>query len=95
MGLERAAPDRALDLMLNEVVDQARLATTAGGGGSSDKPLIIARGMDINSLDPAPDVIVHTGDIVHNGLQDEYAQAASILAKASAPAMTSTGTSPM
>ena len=40
---------------------------------------------DINSLDPAPDVIVHTGDIVHNGLQDEYAQAASILAKASAP----------
>ena len=22
---------------------------------------------DINALDPAPDVIVHTGDIVHNG----------------------------
>ena len=30
---------------------------------------------DINALDPAPDVIVHTGDIVHNGRQDEYAQA--------------------
>ncbi len=40
---------------------------------------------DINALDPAPDVIVHTGDIVHNGRQDEYAQAAAILAKASAP----------
>jgi Icc protein len=40
---------------------------------------------DINALDPAPDVIVHTGDIVHNGRQDEYAKAAAILAKARAP----------
>jgi len=40
---------------------------------------------DINALDPAPDVIVHTGDIVHNGRQDEYAQAVAILAKARAP----------
>lgn len=40
---------------------------------------------DINALDPAPDVIVHTGDIVHNGRQDEYAQAVTILAKARAP----------
>src|SRR5450759_2039628 len=39
---------------------------------------------DINALDPAPDVIVHTGDIVHNGRQDEYAQAVAILAKARA-----------
>jgi 3',5'-cyclic AMP phosphodiesterase CpdA len=39
----------------------------------------------INALDTAPDVIVHTGDIVHNGRQDEYAQAAAILAKARAP----------
>jgi 3',5'-cyclic AMP phosphodiesterase CpdA len=28
---------------------------------------------------------VHTGDIVHNGRQDEYAEAAAILAKARAP----------
>lgn len=40
---------------------------------------------DINALDPAPDVIVHTGDVVHNGRQDEYAQAVRILAKARAP----------
>ena len=40
---------------------------------------------DINALDPAPDVIVHTGDIVHNGRQDEYAQASATLAKARAP----------
>jgi 3',5'-cyclic AMP phosphodiesterase CpdA len=39
----------------------------------------------INALDPAPDVIVHTGDIVHNGRQEEYAQAVAILAKARAP----------
>jgi 3',5'-cyclic AMP phosphodiesterase CpdA len=40
---------------------------------------------DINTLDPAPDVIIHTGDIVHNGRQDEYVQAAAILATAHAP----------
>ena len=40
---------------------------------------------DINALDPAPDVIVHTGDIVHNGRQEEYAKAVAILAKARAP----------
>ena len=40
---------------------------------------------DINALDPAPDVIVHTGDIVHNGRQDEYARAVATLAQARAP----------
>jgi 3',5'-cyclic AMP phosphodiesterase CpdA len=40
---------------------------------------------DINALDPQPDLIVHTGDIVHNGLPDEYGQAAALLAKARAP----------
>jgi Icc protein len=40
---------------------------------------------DINALNPAPDVIVHTGDIVHNGRPDEYAEAVRILEKASAP----------
>jgi Icc protein len=40
---------------------------------------------DISALDPAPDVIVHTGDIVHNGRADEYAEAVRILGKAKAP----------
>lgn len=40
---------------------------------------------DINTLDPAPDVIFHTGDIVHNGRKEEYAEAVRILAKARAP----------
>jgi Icc protein len=40
---------------------------------------------DINALDPAPDAIVHTGDIVHNGRPDEYAQAVAVLALARAP----------
>lgn len=40
---------------------------------------------DINSLDPAPDVIVHSGDVVHNGRQDEYAQAVATSGKANAP----------
>lgn len=46
---------------------------------------------DINTLDPAPDVIVHTGDVVHNGRADEYAQAAATLAKARAPAFAIVG----
>lgn len=40
---------------------------------------------DINALDPAPDLIVHTGDIVHNGRQDEYNQSVATLANATAP----------
>jgi Icc protein len=40
---------------------------------------------DINALNPTPDVIVHTGDLVHNGRQDEYAQVVATLAKARAP----------
>jgi 3',5'-cyclic-AMP phosphodiesterase len=40
---------------------------------------------DINTLDPAPDVIVHTGDIAHNGRAGEYAQAVAALAKARSP----------
>jgi 3',5'-cyclic-AMP phosphodiesterase len=40
---------------------------------------------DINALDPVPDVIVHTGDVTHNGRQDEYAQAVATLVQARAP----------
>jgi len=40
---------------------------------------------DINALDPAPDVIIHTGDIVHNGRPDEYTEAMRIFAEARAP----------
>ena len=40
---------------------------------------------DINALDPSPDVIVHTGDIAHNGRPEEYAQAVAILKTARAP----------
>jgi 3',5'-cyclic-AMP phosphodiesterase len=40
---------------------------------------------DINALDPPPDAIVHSGDIVHNGREDEYAQAVALFAKARAP----------
>jgi Icc protein len=40
---------------------------------------------DINALDPAPDVIFHTGDIVHNGRPEEYAEAVRILDRAHRP----------
>lgn len=40
---------------------------------------------DINALDARPDIIVHTGDVAHNGRPNEYAAALEILAKASSP----------
>jgi 3',5'-cyclic-AMP phosphodiesterase len=40
---------------------------------------------DINRLDPAPNAIIHTGDVVHNGRPDEYELALATLAKARAP----------
>jgi Icc protein len=58
------------------------LDTADAGQRITDLALTIA---DINALDPSPDVIVHIGDIVHNGRPDEYAQAAAALAKARAP----------
>jgi 3',5'-cyclic AMP phosphodiesterase CpdA len=46
---------------------------------------------DINALDPAPDVIIHTGDVVHGGRREDYAVAASILATAHAPVYVAPG----
>jgi 3',5'-cyclic AMP phosphodiesterase CpdA len=40
---------------------------------------------DINALHPPPAVIIHTGDVVHNGRSDEYAEAVRVLGKAQAP----------
>jgi Icc protein len=46
---------------------------------------------DINALDPAPDLIIHTGDITQTGRPDEYALAVSTLAKARAPVYVAVG----
>lgn len=46
---------------------------------------------DINTLDPLPDVIVHTGDVVHNGLAEEYALARKLLEPARPPVYVSAG----
>ena len=58
------------------------LDTPDAGQRIRDLTLTIA---DINTLDPLPDAIVHTGDIAQNGRQDEYALVAEILATARAP----------
>lgn len=46
---------------------------------------------DINSLRPAADVIIHTGDVVHGGRREDYAAAASLLATARAPVYVAPG----
>ncbi len=40
---------------------------------------------DINALKPAPDVLIHTGDMAHGGRREDYALAASLLRKSHAP----------
>jgi 3',5'-cyclic AMP phosphodiesterase CpdA len=39
----------------------------------------------INRMDPAPDVVVHTGDVAHDGLAEEYAIARRLLGDLTAP----------
>jgi 3',5'-cyclic AMP phosphodiesterase CpdA len=39
----------------------------------------------VNALDPKPDVVVHTGDVAHDGLAEEYASARRLLARLTAP----------
>ena len=53
---------------------------------ADQRKLDLARSIaDINALDPAPDLIVHTGDVVHSGRPEEYASAVSAVAKARMP----------
>ncbi len=40
---------------------------------------------DVNALQPQPDIVIHTGDIVHNGTRDEYDCAAGLLRGINAP----------
>jgi Icc protein len=40
---------------------------------------------DINSLDPNPNIVIHTGDVVHNGTQKKYDLALTILGDIQAP----------
>ena len=39
----------------------------------------------INKLDNAPDVVIHTGDLVHNGSDEEYRLTKSIMDELRAP----------
>jgi 3',5'-cyclic AMP phosphodiesterase CpdA len=40
---------------------------------------------DINNQDAAPDIVIHTGDIVHNGTQEKYNLALAILRNLQVP----------
>ncbi|MGA7539609.1 MAG: metallophosphoesterase [Steroidobacteraceae bacterium] len=46
---------------------------------------------DINALDPAPDAVIHTGDIVHGGRAEDYARATSLLRRVRAPLFVAAG----
>jgi len=40
---------------------------------------------DINGLDPLPDILIHTGDLAHNGTLGKYAEAERVLAALRCP----------
>jgi len=46
---------------------------------------------DINSLDPAPDIVIHTGDMAHNGDDEKYRLAFDILEKLNVPLLVCPG----
>ena len=45
----------------------------------------------INKLDPLPDVVIHTGDLSHNGRTDEYKLTKSIMDKLKVPYLITAG----
>jgi 3',5'-cyclic AMP phosphodiesterase CpdA len=80
----RAIDGQGAGIMIIAQISDTHIALDAPNAEQriSDLALTIA---DINALDPLPDAIVHTGDIVHNGRPEEYARAAAILAMARVP----------
>jgi 3',5'-cyclic AMP phosphodiesterase CpdA len=46
---------------------------------------------DINALDPLPDVVIHTGDLAHNGTPEKYVLAARVLSDLRCPLLIAAG----
>jgi len=64
------------------------LGAADGDGRAADLERTLA---DINSLRPAADAIIHTGDVTHGGRREDYAAVASLLATARAPVYVAPG----
>ena len=47
--------------------------------------------LQINKLDPLPDVVIHTGDLSHNGRTDEYKLTKSIMDELKVPYLITAG----
>ena len=57
-----------------------------GGPADAERLAALQACIDaINALEPQPDLVVHTGDVVHNGTPKEYEAAAAILNQLKAP----------
>ena len=75
---------RACRIMIIAHISDTHIALDAADAEQRTRDLALTIA-DINALDPLPDAIVHTGDIVHNRRREEYAQAAALLSQARAP----------
>ena len=47
--------------------------------------------LQINGLDKAPDIVIHTGDLSHNGQEDEYKLTKSIMDELKVPYLITAG----
>ncbi|MEM1198230.1 MAG: metallophosphoesterase [Pseudomonadota bacterium] len=57
-----------------------------GGPADDERMAALAACVDhINQMEEAPDLVVHTGDVVHNGTETEYAMARDHLSRLKAP----------
>ena len=64
--------------MLIAHISDSHIAVPAAEG--SDRMRDLGRSVDyINGLDPQPDLVVHTGDITHNGTPAEYSESLTVL----------------
>ncbi|MEM8690142.1 MAG: metallophosphoesterase [Pseudomonadota bacterium] len=58
----------------------------SGGPADADRMAALGACVDhINQLEAAPDLVVHTGDVVHNGTEMEYGMAREHLSRLTAP----------
>jgi Icc protein len=75
-----------MQFLLAQISD-LHITTTSDllGGFLDTGPFLTAAVEHLNSLDPAPDLVLMTGDLVNNGLPDEYARLAELIAPLRVP----------
>lgn len=87
--MDRSATGNHHPMLLAQISDTHLLAKGAAAEARADNLACAVRA--IAALDPAPVAVLHTGDVTHNGLAEEYALARRLLAPLEPPLFTVPG----